>query len=68
MTSSKSRIGSAEDEQPVRMVTLDAFWLDRTEVTKEQYRLCVADLACNPSEYDKENEYKNDRQPKGRAT
>lgn len=53
----------AEDEQPVRIVTLVAFWLDRTEVTKEQYRLCVADLACNPSEYDKKYEYKNDRHP-----
>jgi eukaryotic-like serine/threonine-protein kinase len=29
------------DEQPVHTVTLDSFWLDQTEVTNDQYRLCV---------------------------
>jgi formylglycine-generating enzyme required for sulfatase activity len=29
------------DEQPVHTVQLDAFWLDRTEVTNEMYRKCV---------------------------
>jgi serine/threonine-protein kinase len=35
-----------EDERPVHEVTLDAFWIDRTEVTNEQYSACVADGAC----------------------
>ncbi len=29
------------DEQPVHIVELDAFWMDRTEVTNEMYRKCV---------------------------
>jgi formylglycine-generating enzyme required for sulfatase activity len=36
------------DEQPQHEVTLDAFWIDRTEVTNAQYRRCVEDGACNP--------------------
>ena len=39
---------SARNERPVHEVTLDAFWIDRTEVTNEQYAACVADKACNP--------------------
>ncbi len=37
-----------EDEQPVHEVTLDAFWIDRTEVTNAQFAGCVADGACQP--------------------
>jgi formylglycine-generating enzyme required for sulfatase activity len=33
-------------EQPQHTVYLDAFWIDKTEVTNEQYALCVADDAC----------------------
>ena len=36
------------DEQPVHAVTLDAFWIDRTEVTNEMYARCVAEGACRP--------------------
>jgi serine/threonine protein kinase len=46
------RMGSNDgdsDERPVRQVTLDAFWLDQTEVTNQQYNLCVAAGACEPS-------------------
>jgi formylglycine-generating enzyme required for sulfatase activity len=42
-------MGSTEgdsDEQPVHTVTLDDFWIDRTEVTNVQYRLCVDAGAC----------------------
>ena len=37
-----------DDEQPVHAVTLDSFWMDRTEVTNSQYARCVADGACGP--------------------
>lgn len=41
-------MGSDEwvDEQPVHIVMVDAFWMDRTEVTNGMYALCVADGAC----------------------
>lgn len=34
-------------EQPSHTVVLDAFWIDRTEVTSEQYALCVAGGGCS---------------------
>lgn len=34
------------DEQPVHTVQLDAFWLDRTEVTNNMYRKCVEAGKC----------------------
>jgi len=37
-----------EVEQPAHSVALDGFWLDRTEVTNAQYRLCVEAEACDP--------------------
>jgi serine/threonine-protein kinase len=40
-----------EDEAPQHRVTLDAFWLDRMEVTNAQYELCVAERICAPSPY-----------------
>lgn len=36
------------DEQPMHTVALDGFWIDRTEVTNEQYRRCVEANACKP--------------------
>lgn len=35
-----------EDEQPVHSVSLDGFWIDRTEVTNAQYRRCVEAGVC----------------------
>ena len=35
-----------EDEQPVHEVTLDAFWIDRTEVTNEQFQACRYTGSC----------------------
>jgi serine/threonine-protein kinase len=37
-----------DGERPVHKVTLDAFWIDRTEVTNAQYAACVDDEACDP--------------------
>jgi formylglycine-generating enzyme required for sulfatase activity len=48
------QMGSMEgdsDEQPVHTVTLDGFWIDRTEVSNERYARCVAAGKCGaPSE------------------
>lgn len=35
-------------EEPVHSVYLEAYWIDRTEVTNEMYALCINDRACNP--------------------
>jgi formylglycine-generating enzyme required for sulfatase activity/predicted Ser/Thr protein kinase len=45
------RMGSMDgnsDEQPVHIVTLDGFWIDKTEVTNAQYALCVRAGTCDP--------------------
>jgi formylglycine-generating enzyme required for sulfatase activity len=39
--------GWFEDELPAHTVTLDNFWMDRTEVTNGQYQRCVEEDACN---------------------
>jgi len=36
------------DEKPAHNVTLDAFQIDNTEVTQEEYAACVEAKACNP--------------------
>jgi eukaryotic-like serine/threonine-protein kinase len=57
-----------ETATPVHDVTMDAFWIDRTEVTNAQYAKCVAAGQCgNPAEtksstrdsYYGDNEYDN---------
>jgi formylglycine-generating enzyme required for sulfatase activity len=45
-----SNEGDYYREQPVHPVTLDSFWVDRTEVTNAQYALCVADGFCDESD------------------
>ena len=36
------------DEEPPHTVSLDAFWIDQTEVTNAMYAKCVDDGACDP--------------------
>ncbi|MFC1997292.1 formylglycine-generating enzyme family protein [Chloroflexota bacterium] len=39
-----------ERESPLHSVTLDSFWIDRTEISNAQYRLCVeAGICSEPS-------------------
>lgn len=45
------RMGADEaepDEGPSHLVRLDAYFIDETEVTNGQYRLCVEEGACEP--------------------
>src|SRR5438045_8613996 len=44
-----------EDERPTRKVTLKAFAIDRTEVTRGEYAACVEAGRCKPSD-DKSDE------------
>jgi serine/threonine-protein kinase len=37
-----------EDQKPQHTVSLKPFWIDQTEVTHAQYRLCVEAAACVP--------------------
>ena len=37
------------DELPPRVITLSAYWIDRTEVTIGQYAACVKASACRPA-------------------
>ena len=36
------------DEEPAHTVSLDAYWIDQTEVTNKMYALCVAAGTCSP--------------------
>jgi len=54
----KFLMGSADDDpdagqnaKPQHAVYLDAFWIDRTEVTNDQYRKCMEAGACTEPRY-----------------
>jgi serine/threonine protein kinase len=53
------------DEEPEQKIYLDAFWIDRTEITNAMYARCVGAGACEPPLYFRSytrNSYYNDPQ------
>jgi len=48
MGASPGDASAAYDEHPAHSVQVDGFWIDRTEVTNDQYRTCVDAGACSP--------------------
>jgi formylglycine-generating enzyme required for sulfatase activity len=44
-----------EDEWPRHAVYVDGFWMDRTEITNQQYHLCVEAKGCEPASYQSSN-------------
>jgi len=41
-------LGASSNEHPEHEVTLEGFWIDRTEVTNDEYRSCVQAGSCSP--------------------
>jgi eukaryotic-like serine/threonine-protein kinase len=52
-----------DDEFPLHQVFLDAFWLDKREVTNEQYEMCVAYRDCLQSGRANDRNFNGARQP-----
>ncbi len=46
MGASEDDADASQDEKPQRAVYLDAFWIDRTEVTNAMYQRCVQEGGC----------------------
>jgi formylglycine-generating enzyme required for sulfatase activity/serine/threonine protein kinase len=56
MGSADSDSDAEDDEKPQHTVYLDAFWIDRTEVTNAQYQMCVAAGVCVAAPWPNDNE------------
>lgn len=52
MGASASDVLAGEDEKPQHTVFLDAYWIDKTEVTNAEYARCMQEGACQPEIYD----------------
>ena len=62
MGSADGDLDAYDSEFPQHQVTLDAFWLDQTEVTNGQYERCVADGECRAN-YDYGSDFTGENQP-----
>ncbi len=51
MGASEADTQAQSDEKPQHRVYLDAFWIDRTEVTNANFAKCVAEGVCHPRLY-----------------
>lgn len=52
-----------DDEQPQHPVTLDAYWIDQTEVTNTMYTQCVTDRECKASATTNDGNYNGSNYP-----
>ena len=52
MGAAESDAQATDDEKPPHPVYLDAFWLDRTEVTNANFAKCMEAGACRPEIYE----------------
>ena len=52
-----------DNEKPQHKVYLDAFWIDKTEVTNVQYEKCVQAGTCKASRYASDSKYNAYNQP-----
>ena len=62
MGSADGDLDAYDSEFPQHQVTLDAFWLDQTEVTNGQYERCVADGECRAN-VDYGSDFSGENQP-----
>ena len=63
MGSADSDPQAKPDEKPQHNVYLDAFWIDRTEVTNAQHKKCVQAGLCQASSYASDSRFNGDNQP-----
>jgi len=63
MGSDENDSEASADELPQHSVTLDAFWIDHTEVSNAQYSLCVNSGACTDSIYANTKAYNGSDHP-----